>query len=282
VDRYDTNTNFPEELAISGRYAWIIASSRSHPVQFDLRTKTARQGPELGRGATAIVADRGTVWIAYRPQNRVVQIDARTGLQIFEITTPIDPTAVAVGSTGLWIATQERRDDPAYLHHFTRDGTVPLYGTPLPIANGVADLVHGAGAMWMAIEDTSTIRRYDADGSGRVWNTLLRRGTDLAYGAGSVWALSEADSLVRIDPETSGKRKSVTLPGTPQEVGISGRLAIVTMPDANRLHVVDRKTLREKRGPAIDVRGLPFGIATRGRHVYVTAASAQALVELKQ
>ena len=48
-------------------------------MQFDLRTKTARQGPELGRGASAIVADRGTVWIAYKTQNRVVQLDADSG-----------------------------------------------------------------------------------------------------------------------------------------------------------------------------------------------------------
>ena len=117
------------------------------------------------------MADRGTVWIAYKTQNRVVQVDAgqrRSSSAIF--TTPIGPTALAVGTTGLWVATQDRRDDPAYLLRYTRTGE---YLSEMPIANGVADMVHGAGA------DVDGDRGH-AHASGATARTAGSRVVDLA------------------------------------------------------------------------------------------------------
>jgi serine/threonine protein kinase len=276
---HDIRTNLPEELAISGRYAWIIASSRSHPVRFDLRTDTARFGPDLGRGASAIVADRGKVWIAYKTQNRVVQLDAETGDYIGQLNTPIGPTALAVGSTGLWVATQDRRDDPAYLRRYTRTGE---FLEETPILNGVADMVHGAGAMWMAVEDTSALRRWGAGGGSRFWASLPARGTDLAYGRGAIWALCEEPTLTRVDPENARRSYAPDIPSTPQEVGISGPLAIVTLRTDKRLHVVDTGTMEKAKGPPVELKGYGFGVASRGQRSYVTTQDRDALVELER
>jgi len=279
VDTYDADTNLPEELAISGHYAWIIANRRSSPVQFDLRTKTARQGPELGNGASAIVADRGTVWIAYKTQNRVVQVDGDSGEYIGELTTPIGPTELAVGTTGLWVATQDRRDEPAYLRRYTRTGE---FLSEMMIANGVADMVHGAEAMWLAVEDTRSLRRYGAAGGSRFWASLPSSGTHLAFGRGAIWALGEAPILTRVDPVSGRRSYARGIPSTPQQVGINGPLAIITLRTAKRLYVVDTRTMAEEKGPAVKLKGYGFGIANRGRHAYVTTQDRDALVDLKR
>jgi hypothetical protein len=188
------------------------------------------------------------------------------------------PTALAVGTTGLWVATQARRDDPAYLHRYTRTGQ---WLKQIEIADGVADMVHGAGAMWLAVEDRGALRRYGASGGGRFWASLPSRGTDLSFGRGWIWALSEAETLTRVGSD-SPRRRFAPLPGTPRKVDVSGRFAIVTLPTLNKVFVTDTRTMKPAAGPAVDVAGYPYGIASRGRDVYVTAQDADALVHLKR
>ena len=169
-------------------------------------------------------------------------------------------------------------NEPAYLRRHTRAGE---FLKEFEIANGVADMDHGAGAMWLAVEDVSAVRRYGADGHGRFWAQLPSPGTDLTFGRGSLWALSEANTLTRIDARNARERKTEMVPGRPQEVAISGRLAMVTVPTANRVFVFDTRTL-DRKDPPVKVADYPYGIASRGRDVYVTAQDADALVHLKR
>ena len=86
--------------------------------------------------------------------------------------------------------------------------------------------------------------------------------------------------MTRIDTDSPG-RTTKPLNGKANEVGISGRLAIVTIPTLDRLLVFDARTMKRK-GPAVDVAGYPFGIADRGHRVYVTASDDHELVELER
>jgi serine/threonine protein kinase len=267
----------PEEIVIAGRSAWIVGSSRRAPGVYDLETNRPRD-VAIDPGATAIVADRGTVWVAFKRQNRVEHRDADTGELLGGFTTfTAGPTALAVGATGLWVATQARRDDPAYLQRYTRTGE---WLKQVEIADGVADMVHGAGAMWLAVEDRAALRRYDASGRGRFWAALPSRATDLRFGRGWIWALSEAETLTRVGSDAP-RRRFAPLPGTPRKVDVSGRLAIVTLPTQDEVFTVDIRTMK-RAGQAVDVAGYPYGIASRGRDVYVTAQDADALVHLQR
>jgi len=279
VKTFDHVSNRPEELVVEDRNLWVVASSRSHPVQFRLPSGNRPSTLELGRGASAIVGDRGTLWIAYKPQNRVVHLNARTGAFLGQIDTALGPSAVAVGTSGLWIATQDRRDSPAELLHYTRDGATRLGS--MPIDNGVADMVHGAGSMWMAIQDTRTIRRYTADFRWRVATDLLALPSDLAWGGGRLWALSGGRTLTRFDPETKDSAHE-DLPGLPGRVGISRGLAVVALPSQDRLFLVDARTVERKRKPFVDAPGGPYGVTTQGRNVFVTAQNEHAVIQYRR
>ncbi len=202
VRSYPNVGESPDGLAVVGRDVWVISDERTQPVWFDLARDSRPEVPEIGPGAVSIAADGDAVWIALKPQNRVVRINARTGAIEQMIPTTFPPTRVAAGTTGLWIATQEGPNTPATLLHFTRDGLTPL--TPRVIDNGIADMVHGGDAMWLAVAQTAAIRRYDENSARVVEYTPARETNSLAYGDGAIWAVSGgdyADAIRRRRPE---------------------------------------------------------------------------------
>ena len=203
-------SNQPEEVAVAAGNVWVLASSRRRPVRFDLATGSRHFAPAIGPGASSIAADRDSIWIAIESQRRVVGLDARTGRIEHEIFTEVGPTLVAAGSTGLWVATQEGPTAPATLEWYSRDGTV--FRRDWPIESGVGDMVHGGGALWLAVERTSSLRRYDGAGWEGVGNAAWED-AHLAYGADALWAVAAATPS-----RVSTRRPSSRRPGSSRAV----------------------------------------------------------------
>ncbi len=206
------------------RNAWIVASSRSHPVRFRL----PRREPAVARRSSAAArrrssADRGNgldrlqAAESRRPPGRRARarFSARS-------TRPLGPSALAVGTSGLWVATQDRRDEsrraPALHARRRRRGSAACRST-----TAWRTWCTAPASMWMAVEDTRTIRRYDRRlVRWRVATDLLALPSDLAWGGGRLWALSGGRTLTRFDPETKDSTHE-DLPGLPGRVGIAQR-----------------------------------------------------------
>jgi hypothetical protein len=276
VERHGGMSNQPEEVAVAAGNVWVLASSRRRPVRLDLATGKRHYGPAIGPGASNIAADGDTIWVAIESRFRVVGLDARTGRIEHEILTDVGPTLVAAGSTGLWIATQEGPTAPATLRHYSRDGSVRY--PDWPIESGIGDMVHGGGAMWLAVQRTSSIRRFDRNGWEGVGNAPAPA-TNLAYGAGALWAVAGGDTITRIDPQTEQLRTE-ELPSRPGEIGVSGDLVVVALRARRHLLVLDARTMKPK-GPPVRVSRNPHGIATHGRDVWVTGLT-NTLMRLKR
>jgi serine/threonine protein kinase len=276
VKRHGGMSNQPEQVAVAAGNVWVLASSRRRPVRLDLATGKRHYGPAIGPGASSIAADGDSIWVAIKSQFRVVRLDARTGRIEHEVSTDIGPTLVAAGSTGLWIATQEGPTAPAILRHYSRDGSIRY--SDLPIESGIGDMVHGGGAMWLAVERTSSIRRFDRTGWEGMGNAPSAA-TKLAYGAGALWAVAGGDTISRINPKTE-KLETEELPSRPGEIGVSGDLVVVALRARRHLLVLDARTMKRK-GPLVRVNRNPHGIATHGRDVWVTGLT-NTLMRLKR
>jgi streptogramin lyase len=269
-------SNQPEQVAVAAGNVWVLASSRRRPVRLDIATGKRRYAPAIGPGASSIAADGDSIWVAIESQLRVVRLDARTGRIEHEVLTDVRPTLVAAGSTGLWIATQEGPTAPATLRHYSRDGTIEY--ADWPIESGIGDMVHGGGAMWLAVERTSSIRRFDRTGWEGVGNAPSAA-SNLAYGAGALWAVAGGDTITRISAKTE-KLETEELPSRPGEIGVSGDLVIVALRARRHLLVLDARTMKPK-GRLVPVNRNPHGIATHGRDVWVTGLT-NTLMRLKR
>ena len=147
-----------------------------------------------------------------------------------------------------------------------------------PIESGVADIVHGGGAMWLAVERTSSLRRYDRNGWEGVGNAPSEA-TNLAYGADALWAVAGGDTITRIKPRTEQQRTK-ELPSRPGEIGISSGLVVIALRARRHLLVLDAGTMKPE-GRLVRVGRNPLGIATHGRDVWVTGLT-NTLTRLKR
>jgi hypothetical protein len=278
VKTYERAPGDPDGIALAAGGVWVISDDRTRPFWFDSARRASRTAPTLGRGAVSIAADRDAVWIALKPQRLVVGLDARTGEVTREISTTLPPIRVAAGSSGVWIATQDGPTAPVTLLHHTRDGSVPL--RERIIENGVADMVHGGGALWLAVARTRGLRRLDEDGGELVDYLPVSDTSELAYGAGALWAVSGGDTLTRY-VVAAGTFATRRLPSRPGELAVTDGVVIVTL--QNEPHVLVFDAGRPQRaGERVRVPWSPSTVAARGRDVWVAGLSEDKLTHLKR
>ena len=141
----------------------------------------------------------------------------------------------------LWVATQDRRDEPGDLLRYTRTARVARADRRSPTA--WRDMVHGAGSMWLAVEDSARIRRIRRRRRGRFWTeSASRRHRPRPSGGGGSGRFRRARPLTRVDPGADG---------VPHE----------DRPAAART--------RRRRGGLASSRCPPQDSRVRGRHAHV-------------
>ena len=278
VKTYQRGRGDADGIALAAGGVWVVSDDRTRPFWFDSARRASRKAPRLGRGAVSIAADGDAVWIALKPQRLVVGLDARTGEIRREIPTALPPIRVAAGSSGVWIATRDGPTAPVTLLHHTRDGSVPL--GPRVIENGVADMVHGGGALWLAVAQTRGLWRFDEDGGELVDYLPVRDTSELAYGAGALWAVSGGDTLTRYTVAV-GTFATRRLPSRPGELAVTDGVVIVTLQNEPHLLVFDARRL-QRAGERVRVPRSPSTVAARGRDVWVAGLSEDRLTHLRR
>ena len=207
VKTFDHVSNRPEELVDRGPQP---LGDREQPVAPGAIRAPERE-PAAGRSSAAARGHRR------RPRDgldrlqaaeRVVHLNARTGAFLGQIDTTLGPSAVAVGTSGLWVATQDRRDIPPI--SCTTRGRHERLGDADRQRRGR----HGARSGRDVDGDPghSTIRRYSADFRWRVATGLLPLRPTSHGARAALGALRRADTS-RASTRAARIRTTRTLPG---------------------------------------------------------------------
>jgi DNA-binding beta-propeller fold protein YncE len=147
------------------------------PFQQPERVETARaQLRELAVGA-------GSVWILGDAlDQRMWQLDGRTGAQRAVVDLGFPPTSLAVAAGRVWIT--DGVGDRVVPIDIGRGVALPA----VPVGRGPSGIAAGAGGIWVANTLDGTVSRLDP-GSGRVVATIDTDGAPrgIAVGRGAVW-----------------------------------------------------------------------------------------------
>lgn len=227
-----------QSMAAARESVWVgeLSNSNTGP-QGPLAEIDARSGRVVRRLKTrdpvdVLAVGDGGVWTASRFATRITRIPLNGGAQrTFKL--PGAPTAIAIGSSGMWVA------------YGPKPGLAGAAGEPSNGSGGVVKLdpasgrelsnqfesvvptalVVAHGSVWVALSNgVNALDRLDeaSDHSGA--DTPISVGeqpTDLAAGDGAVWVLNYSDATItRVNP-TSGR--------------VTGTIAFGLRTDPNRL-----------------------------------------------
>jgi hypothetical protein len=189
-------------LAFDGADGWLTDADTATVHRFDAATgKITGTVTGVGQRPGAVATTGRRVWVADSVGNFVLGLDAADGKTLagpIEVAT--QPVSLAPGPGGVWVGS-------------VLGGTVSVLDTrsgavrsSVALPDGVTKLATGAGAVWVAGQQSS-LTRVDPKPVG----LLLRyrsvqvglQPVGVAVGAGSVWvACSGSATVVRVDPAT--------------------------------------------------------------------------------
>jgi len=271
----------PRAVAVAAGAVWVVSSHESHVARFDARTgEPMGDGWYVGRGAVAIAADQGVLWVA-KPATRVVLgLSLRGDRPLQRIDTPLPPDEVAAGPSGLWVVVRATEDGPATLLRYGRDGRGPPQPTEFP--DGIEAIAVGGGAAWVALVlRPQVVRVVAGDGEDAQQSAQLREpASELAYGAGRLWAsIPGLDAVARIGP--SGRRVSTTeVAPEPAGLAVAGGRVFVASFTTHTVAVIDPERFRRTPGKRIEVPFNPYAMAAGAGHVWVTGIARATLTRL--
>ncbi len=166
----------------------------------------------VGGRTTGLAVGEGSIWVANRDDDTLLQIDPRSREVVRTIGLGVKPTNVAVGARSVWVLSNWAllRVDP--------DVHDVVERIPLPRRNRLGlpwnHLEVGESAIWVCscacgyIE--GALAHIDPDTNSIVFMRERPVGV-LEYGEGSVWALTgyEFGTIEQIDPRTSAVVKTI-------------------------------------------------------------------------
>ena len=270
----------PSDVEVVDGHAWAVSSNQARITSIDAETGDRRaHQPYVGRGTADIARDGDTVWVAGRGRGGVLGFSARSGMAIQYLETPMPPTRVAAGPSGLWVVGREAPGGPAVLYRYDREGRGPLPQWQRDYPGGISALALGGGYLWVAIEREQRVVRIPRSGVPEHGAWLNAPATALAYGAGHAWAsVEEYDSIARINPRT--KNAPTALAGRrPKQLVVADHRVFVASNADHSVVVIDAKTLKPI-GKPLRVPRNPYGVAAGGGHVWVTGIGRDTLTRI--
>jgi DNA-binding beta-propeller fold protein YncE len=227
----------PVAVAVTSGAVWV-ASADGTVRRFDARTGAATDDPESVPGAAGIAVGEGSVWVTSQSEGTVTRLDPATGRRRGQtIEVGPQPTDIAVGGGGVWVANSEQMNGT--VSRIDPDSGEP--GDPIKVAKGqVFALTYGEGGVWVAASDEIRgdeikVTRIDPE-SSKPEGDFVRLDQPglpvrLAAGAGAVWLAqaggadissgTDSGTLARLDPEARRQiGKATDLPGPPTGVSV--------------------------------------------------------------
>jgi DNA-binding SARP family transcriptional activator/DNA-binding beta-propeller fold protein YncE len=150
----------------------------------------------------AIAYGAGSLWVATKDDQTLLQIDPRTHRITRTIGLGVEPAAIATGDRYVWVLggntlLEFDGHTATLVRKMSLGGTIrvgPSKGRPLPqvgLVTGTApnlDLAAGAGAAWIGYGD-DVVARVDAK-TGAVGQIAAGSSFGIAFGGGAAWSVS--------------------------------------------------------------------------------------------
>ena len=237
----------PNGLALSDGIVW--ASTRAGTVGIPPDQTLIERGRDTTQGGRTISEQGDVMWVPIPGENRVVQLDARTGAPLEpSITTSGRPKAIAV--RGDEILVSESDGATTWVQRY--DAATGAPGTRINVANGVQRILQRGNVLWVLTADPDLLHRYDATVGTRLSSTEVGDGAkSMVVSDGVFWVTGSKDgSLTRVDEETQ-EAERFELGGSPQNVRVGLGAVWVTNATKGALQGFDPDTG--------DVREIPAG-----------------------
>ena len=206
-------------IAVSGNTMWAIAARDRRLVHLDTRTGRRIGEPVSLPGiATAVAADRRTVWVAVSDPtihtgDRILEFDAGTGSLKRTLNVLNGVCRLIVSDGALWML----GSTPARLARIDlRTGKRHRIRFE---ANQSGDLVAGAGSVWLTLIDVDQLVRVNP----RTWNVATiavgHEPIGVTPDGGSIWVANRASSTVsRVSARSLRVRDEIPVPINPYEL----------------------------------------------------------------
>ena len=111
--------------------------------------------PVVGHDAAAIVAYRGSPWVAMGTDRAALGLDGRTGEVRQRIPVSMVPRRLVVTRHGVWVA----NGSPGSLLLYDRTTGALLQSIPVP--EGVSGLIAGGDAIWVVKRSNNKLTRFE-------------------------------------------------------------------------------------------------------------------------
>jgi YVTN family beta-propeller protein len=186
----------PEGIAVSDEFVWVVNGDGNSVTRVDQDGDVAGTTEVGTRPVQAAVAGDG-VWVTLSHDDRVIELDARTGEPIAGHVAKIQgqPRGIAFDGTRLWIAATGanavasfRPDDPA---------NVARIEVPSP-----REVAVGLGAVWVTTGDDGNLVAIDPKARREVGRFPVGAPTfGVAVGGGAAWSASGDGHLIKVQPD---------------------------------------------------------------------------------
>ena len=237
----------PNGLALSDGIVW--ASTRAGTVGVTPDQTLIERGRDTTRGGRTVAEQGDVLWVPIPGDNRVAQLDAKTGApREPSITTSGRPRAIAI--SGDEILVSETDGATTWVQRY--DSATGAPGARINVANGVQRIVLRGNVLWVLTADPDLLHRYDATVGTRLSSTEVGDGAkSMVVSDGVFWVTGSKDgSLTRVDEETQ-EAERFELGGSPQNVRVGLGAVWVTNATKGALQGFDPDTG--------DVREIPAG-----------------------
>jgi serine/threonine-protein kinase len=202
VDRSDVRFEDAVDVSFEPNGVWVLdRGSPSEAVRIDPATLEDDGSVFVGRGAQAIDAGPGAVWVTNTEDGTVTRIDpesARVDGTAIDVGGRI--TDIAAGGGQAWVIDNlQGRLTPIALA-----GGVATAGEPIVTAPRPRAVALGFGSVWVASEQDNTVQRFALDGDHELQGVFKvgKVPADIARGNDRIWTANSGGkgTLSGIDP----------------------------------------------------------------------------------
>jgi YVTN family beta-propeller protein len=180
-------------VAVGRRAVWFACDTylgrfdprTGRPVLVGFEAAPVDYASAIRRDFSDVAFGLGSLWLANRVTNTVIEIDPATHSYVRDITVGRAPSAVAAGFGSVWVTSFE--DDTVSRIEVTGPGE-PVTEEPIGVGDGPVDVTVGEGGVWVANSLDGTVSRVDPSTNEVV--ATIDVGNEprrVAIGEGIVW-----------------------------------------------------------------------------------------------
>jgi len=274
----------PDGLAFARGDLWVTSYRSRRLTRVDSHSNRATSPVTVPRGATAVVAGFGSLWVANQPAASVTRIGLTPKHSAGEpiVVEPGRPFVLSKSSRGIWVGNRAgAKGDPASQAVLRIDPHSGVVVQRIPIPLGVQDIAVGFGAVWVTNRRRRSVERIDLKTGAHKVVPLAGSAGQLAIGGGFVWVANPRDdTITRIEPTTLHKA-TIPVGRGPSHVAVGNDGSVwVTNSADSTLTRIDARSGRPVGAP-LRLRLNPGDVLVADRSVWVASVGESAVQRVR-